>query len=124
MAIAYGPARVTFVRLKTRIVTHSQGAAKTVAKPWRRSRQGCRGSAGRVGAGAPARSKGRSSSEDRPNETALTRKAAGDPMAATSAAPTAGPATRPRFRLRLVSELALGRSLSGTIWGTRAAKAG
>src|SRR5258707_435083 len=121
MATEYGPAKVMLVTPKTSILIHNQGEASTVANPWRRSRQGCSGPLSRTGWGTPDLSNGASSSEDNTKEPPLTAKAAAGPISATRAAPTASPATRPKFKLMLVSELALGKSSSGTIWGNNAA---
>src|SRR3990172_10863021 len=122
-AILRGPASVTLTRENKRIDIHNQGEAATVRSPARKSDNGeLRCSAGTVV--RRMNRKGIRQAAETRNDRLSSPKASEVPPAATMNAPSAGPTTPESCHDRLVSELALGRSSGGTIWGTEALYAG
>src|SRR4030065_39746 len=117
-----GPPSVTLPKAKTRIETHSQGEAMTVAIPWRMSARA--EACGSTGAGGMTRRRGNRKAAETRNETLSMPKATDVPPHATSSAPTDGPTMPDSCQVRLVRALALGSASAGTIWGAEAGEAG
>ena len=119
-----GPTSRAAARVLPRVPSRSTGSRQTRASPPRRS---AHQPAGVVASGSGVRAPRSSGRSKRPpirNERPLSSSPIVTPPAAARIPPRDGPSTRPSWKLMLDRALALGRSSSGTISGTRAKKAG